>query len=355
MDNVKRTLCLSVCLTFAFGGIGCSASDANVEKNNIKNVILVIGDGMGENHIQNALTYFELSAPTFMSDKYGKVLTYSNDNGVTDSAAAASAMATGQKVNNSSIAYAPDGTQLTSISELAKQAGKKVGIVTTDSLDGATPAGFSSHAKTRGESETIAKGQAQSGIDLFIGKSTSAYQTTYSQFFMQSGYEMAYSAPNMQTFSNTNKLVTLLNETRSSYNPDIQNEYSLKDMVAFALDFLDNDDGYFLMVEGAYIDKFSHDNQLIPALCEVRSLFDTVDFLYNTVGEDTAILITADHETGLLRKAQKKDELGNFLYGSSGHSFTAVPLFVKNFTMQSETEFIENTEIFEICKNLLKL
>jgi alkaline phosphatase len=136
---------------------------------------------------------------------------------VTDSAAAASAMATGQKVNNSSIAIDIYGEKLTSISTLAKNAGKKVGVITTDFLDGATPAAFSSHALDRNESETIAKGQAQSGIDLFMGKATSAYQTTYSQFFTQSGYDLLFTAPSEKQLA-SEKLTVLLNETRSSYN-----------------------------------------------------------------------------------------------------------------------------------------
>lgn len=348
MKKNALPLCFACACTFALSGAGCSPNGK------IKNVILVIGDGMGTNHIENARTYFDLSSPDFLSDKKGEVLTYSYDNSVTDSAAAASAMATGQKVRNSSISMDIQGEKLTSISSLAKNAGKKVGVITTDTLDGATPAAFSSHASDRNESEQIAKGQAKSGIDLFMGKATSAYQTTYSQLFTQSGYDLLFTPPS-ETQLASEKLTVLLSETRSSYNENIENNYNLKDMAAFAVDFLENEKGYFLMIEGAYIDKYSHSNDITSALCEVRALFDTVEYLYNRVGKDTAIIITADHETGKLRKANDKTEISNRLYASTNHTATAVPYYLKNCQWNTDGAFIDNTDIFKMCKQFLNV
>ena len=353
MRNLFKKLgAIVLCASMALCGVACQVPS---KKSNIKNVILIIGDGMGENHIQNTLMYFDLPTPECINDQEAVVFTYSNNSGVTDSAAAATAMSTGKKVNNGSICYSPSGEKLTSISTLAKNAGKKVGIVTTDTLDGATPAGFSAQAYSRNDSQDIARSQAKSNIDLFMGKSTENYQTRYSQFFMQSGYEVLHGAPQEASAYSGKKVTALLPETRSSYNPDIQNEYQLKDMVAFALDFLQGETGYFLMIEGAYIDKYSHNNQLIPALCETRSLLDTVEYLYQTVGTDTAILFTADHETGKLKKAPNKDLLSDILYNSGDHSATPVPLFLKNCQLDTDASSIENTEIFKICKSLLNL
>jgi len=354
--SIKTTLCVACSSVFLLGSASCALFE--VDSNSVKNVILVIGDGMGNNHLENALTYFDLEDPVFMQDKIGDVFTYSANASVTDSAAAATAMSTGQKVNNSSIAYSVEGKKLTSISTLAKNAGKKVGIVTTDTLDGATPAAFSSHALTRTESETIARGQAQSDIDLFIGQSSSAYVTTYTQFFTQNGYDVTNGAglPNAETFK-SEKYVGLITGVRSAYNDEFTAHYQLKDMAAFAVDYLEkeNENGYFLMIEGAYIDKCSHSNQLIPALCEARSLFDTLTYLYERVGDDTAILFTADHETGGLRKETKKDKFTDNLYSSTNHTNALVPLFAKNVTLSETKDLYENTEIFELCKKMLKV
>lgn len=317
-----------------------------------KNIILLIGDGMGENHIQNALTYFELENPRFMADRQGSIATKSKNNPVTDSAAAGTALATGQKVNNGEIAY-HDGKNIQTIAELAKKAGKKVGIVTTDTLDGATPAAFSSHAKNRGDSNDILACQAASNFDLFIGETDSLY-TAQKDDFIQNGYDFAQSPEEMVSYANSDKLIATLPNVRSSYREDKKDDYQLKDIVAFATEFLDNENGYFLMVESAHIDKYSHDNEVVEALCEVRSFFDTMDYLYDTVGEDTAIILTADHETGRLSLAKSKDEVDNFLYHSSGHTGVDVPIFMKNvpYTL---TGVVQNTEVFEMCKKLFNL
>jgi alkaline phosphatase len=355
---VKRKIAIllsaAISAAFAIGMGGCTpALNADLRFQDIKNVILVIGDGMGYNHIENAITYFELERPAFLNENAASVYTTSADNPVTDSAAAATAMATGQKVNNSSIAYDVDGNMLTSISTLAKNAGKKVGIVTTDTLDGATPAGFSSHAKTRGESETIAREQAKSDVDLFLGKASFAYTQSYASFFTDQGYDLSFNQNELALHSSSKKLMATLPNVQSCYYAGHTSDYQLKDMAAFALDFLENENGYFLMIESANIDKFSHENKLIAALCEVRSLFDTVAYLCDRIGKDTALLITADHETGMLKKARDDEPISNNLYGSGGHTFSAVPLYTHNFVWKTKSGFIQNTEIFETCKKLL--
>ena len=318
----------------------------------VKNVILVIGDGMGENHIENTVTYFNLARPAFLADQKGYIGTYSKSL-VTDSAAAGTALSTGTKVKNRRIAQRNDQVNLTSISELALQAGKKVGVLTTDTLDGATPAAFSAHANDRADSAEIATSQAKSGIHLFMGQ-TGATHTEHAETFLENGYSFAYSAEELTTYSDSEKLIATIPDVRSQYIEGAESAFQLKDMAAFALEFLDNENGYFLMIEGAYIDKYSHSNDVVSAVCETRSLFDTVDFLYETVGEDTAILVTADHETGRLKKAASADEISNALYVTDKHSLINVPLFVKNFSY-TYSGTPQNTAVFEVCKFLLKV
>jgi alkaline phosphatase len=123
-------------------------------------------------------------------------------------------------------------------------------------------------------------------------------------------------------------------------------------MAEFAIEFLENEEGYFLMIEGAYIDKHSHNNNIHSALSETRSLIDTIDYLYKKAGRDTALIITADHETGDLQKATSKEEIDDFLYRSTDHTDTSVPLYAKNFSYDFG-ENPENTIVFEVCKYLL--
>jgi alkaline phosphatase len=320
------------------------------EDNEIKNVILIIGDGMGENHLENALTYFELDKPSFYADRVGSIATRSADNVVTDSAAAGTALATGKKVNNGEIAR-HNGKDLTSISQLALEAGKRVGVVTTDTLDGATPSTFSAHADNRDNSYDIISSQAVSGINLLMGRSSSDY--TYNQeLFTENGYAIVSDPAELGYHLETEKLIATFSNIQSEYAPYCENDFQLKQMAEFAIQYLDNDEGYFLMIEGAYIDKYSHNKNIEHTLCEVRSLIDTVEYLYGAVGNDTAIIVTADHETGQLDKAETREDIRDTLYHSKEHTNRDVPLFAHNFTLECK-KVPQNTAIFDICKKLL--
>ena len=120
------SLILTVFTFFSsFSLISCSFLDFSIDFplfHSTKNVILVIGDGMGENHILNTLTYFDLENPNFFQGRHGSLATHSADNIITDSAAGATAFSTGVKVNNGEVAQ-HDGVDLESISELALKAG----------------------------------------------------------------------------------------------------------------------------------------------------------------------------------------------------------------------------------------
>ena len=326
----------------------------DVLQQNDKNVILFIGDGMGSNHVANAITYFELDAPAFTSDR--KVSSKTDSlSGTTDSAAGATALATGQKTNNNVVGKNAEGQDLTNISELAKQAGKKVGIVTTDNLFGATPSGFSAHANKRSESQVIMKSQAKSDIDLFIGLTDDTDAYVYESSFTNNGYVIASFYEDLLAKKDSEKLLATLPKMKSEYGAGANGHVQLDDLVSFAIDFLENENGFFLMVEGAYIDKYSHSNDIVNALAETRSLFDAIAVGYAYVEENssTTVIVTADHETGGLKLATTKSEVQNSLYVSENHTSTSVPVYVKNFEYFTDKPAIPNTEVFTICKSAL--
>ena len=133
---MKKIISLVLGVSMAFSlGAGFTACGGEEERA-FKNVIVVIGDGMGENHLLNTLEYFDLETPAFMKDQCGYIGTDSLS-GTTDSAAAGTALATGTKVENGKIAK-HNGEDLKQITSIAQKAKMKTGVITTDTLDGAT-------------------------------------------------------------------------------------------------------------------------------------------------------------------------------------------------------------------------
>lgn len=354
--------------SFLPGSSDVSNSDANSNSSSsrlvlsgnrdFKNIIVVIGDGMGENHILNAIDYFDLDVPVFLEDQHGYISTRSANSVVTDSAAGATALATGQKVNNGNVATL-NGERLTQITTLAREAGMKTGVITTDVLSGATPAGFTAFAGNRNAVTSIIQTQAESQVDLLMGKYDSAYVNAQS-LFEENGYTVAASETELLEGKDSDKLVGLLPEIGSEYISGNDEDYQLKEMAQFAVEYLENRDGFFLMIEGAYIDKYSHSNAFDSAMCEVRSLIDTIEYLYEYAADGkTAIFITADHETGGLQRAASKEELNNDLYTKGDHTRADVPLYVKNYPFDptqfdcEEGQTPENTVVFQACRSIL--
>ncbi len=198
LSALSVVLVTILAVSLAFMGVGLSRQsklekiDFSALNGLASRTIMFIGDGMGENHIKNTEAYY--GEQTFMRSLGvdGFVSTFSNNVGLpTDSAAAGSALATGQKFNNGEVAR-HGGKNVQSIAEYAKQRGMGVGIVTTDSLSGATPASFSSHANNRGDTSAIIEGQINDYVDLYLGAGKDTYQK-YKTRFENKGFTFATS------------------------------------------------------------------------------------------------------------------------------------------------------------------
>ncbi len=347
-------LIASLVLPLAFAG--CSVSNCEISvPSQTKNVILIIGDGMGFNHINNAKTFYGIEEFAFEKNYTTEVCTRSKNSLTTDSAAGATALATGNKAKNGEVSFT-GGKNLLTITEIANSIGKKTGVLTTDSLTGATPASFSSHSPDRGDDKTIIQGQINSNVNLLLGskESSNAYLTTYKNAFAEKGYSFGSTLDELASLTNQDKIVATFDSLKSTYNPQLTNQTNFATTVEFALNFLENDNGFFLMIELAHIDKFSHDNDVVGAMSEVRMLFDVLSVVQAFTAErnDTVVMLTADHETGNLSLANNKNEVSNKLYRKSGHSSKNVPLYLYGASIQTQAS-VENTLVFEIAKTAL--
>lgn len=323
--------------------------------------VLFIGDGMGENHIKTTETYYGERAFMRSLGADGFVTTFSNNIGLpTDSAAAGSALATGQKFNNGEVAR-HGGNNVKSVAEYAKEKGLGVGIVTTDNLYGATPASFSSHANNRGDTSEIIKGQINDVVDLYLGAGKGEY-TKYKSQFESKGFTFATSFNDVVGSVPGNKLImpfsSLPSEDGTADTP------TLEMCTEFALKFMEArfPGGYFLMIEGAHIDKKSHKNDIIPMTKYLQSFDNSIKIAYDKLqGFDSAIIVTADHETGGLKykDGETKDDIKNSLYTTKTHTGTNVKyfIFVKGLSLDELKAIIpakiDNTDVNRIARALL--
>lgn len=359
---------------------GCTVTDPTVAPTEapteapapqIKNIVLIIGDGMGVEHIAAG----EMTSGTdyaFTEWQYASVNTDSVDeNGcaavLTDSAAAGTALATGVLTINKYVGMDPAGNMLPTILDYAKQTyGKATGIVTTDKLYGATPAAFSAHSISRNSSSILVGSQLTSGVDLLCG--TADAECTFRKLEIETnGYRYCSALSQLDEAMEADKTYWQLD--LAGADADV----ALKDVTVKALDFLDRDeDGFLLVVEQAHIDKYAEKNDFASMEMCVNSLNDTVNAVLEWVGgrEDTVILITADHATGGLSVSTQpiypesyrsasgrtvyynwetgvhtKDNVGLFIWGMEA-DLDGYPTF-------GSQHLIKNTDVYLLMKDIL--
>ena len=338
----------------------------------IKNLIIIIGDGMGLAHI-NAGQIAEGKTYDFTTWQKSVCNTNSINSSdqevLTDSAASATALATGVSTKNSYLGVDKNNRELDTILDLATLYGKSTGIVTTDYLYGATPAGFSAHSNDRNNSERITLTQAASEVNFMCGlRNDNFYTKYYKTKLTDNGY--FYST----TISDEEAILT----SEKAFLPiDIENGTSLsvdlKNASALALDFLSqNENGFVLMIEQAYIDKYSHSNLVDDMLKRMKSLNDTVEMVSEWASDrdDTAIIVTADHECGGFYSSTEDEydssyEGVNDLYfdwTSKDHTQSMVGIFVngaevdfEELSLYNTADKIRNTDVFKLMCNILKL
>ena len=297
---------------------------AYAQSKEAKYVFYFIGDGMGVNQVNGTEMYLgELDGKIgttpicFASFPYSTFATsFSATNGVTDSAAGGTALATGQKTYNSAIGMNTEKEPIYSVAVQAQKAGRKVGVATSVSIDHATPASFYAHQPNRKMYYEIATDLPKTGFDFYAGsgflqiksKKDSKAIDLYT-LFDKEGYTIAkgYQDYN-QKWNKTNKLILTQVDGKDSsslpYAIDRQeDDLTLAQITESAIRFLskDNSKGFFLMVEGGKIDWACHGNDAATVFNEVIDMDNAVKLAYDFYlqhPDETLIVITADHETG---------------------------------------------------------
>ena len=285
------------------------------------NYILLIGDGMGEAHTR---LYEAYDAPADGKEAYsdgedffyGYLLPYfgyaktDSLDGTTDSAAAATALASGYKTHNGYVGLKGDGSNVRLLTELASSLGKAAAVMSTEKRTGATPSGFSSHAPDRYDSDAVYEAQLAH---------VNAYGT-----IVDCGYDY-YTVNQIKIVENH------ISDTLAAVSAD--------------------ENGFFLMYEEAYIDKHSSDNDAYTTFLALMRFNQAIGLFmeYAFYNPDTMVIITADHETGGLTVAD-----GSCSYVTEEHTSANVPIFAYGADAQLfDGQTIENTQIAKTLAALM--
>jgi alkaline phosphatase len=309
---------------------------SNVKRDTeIRNIIFLIGDGMGVAALYAGMTVSDHPLNIERCPVVGLQKTFSADNYITDSAGAGTALASGNKTNNGVIGLDPQGNKVKSILEIAVEHGLATGMVVVTTITDATPASFVAHDASRGNAENIAKDLFKSGIDLFIGGGYNYFGKRSDKLNLIDslkvrGYEID-TTMSMVSKTTSKKLAGLV-------YPD-QVPYRLKgrgDMLPVAskkaIEILSkNTKGFFLMIEGSHIDHGGHDNDAAVLVDEVLDFDQAVGEALDFAQKDghTLVVITADHETGgvTIVGGNMNSHTVKLNFSSKGHTAVMVPVF----------------------------
>ena len=364
----------------------------------VKNVIYLIGDGMGLGAVSSLVLSEEEATGFEMNPVIGLCETCSANNYVTDSPAGGTALATGTRTNNGYLGVDPDGKQLTSILRKAQTMGKKTAIVVNTTLTEATPAAFYAGVTSRNKTYDIAKQFTESEVDIAIGGGLDHFinrpdSLDLTATLIEKGYDV-YLHWETVLNSSSDKFVGILplsdlhrrekgnktaeaaegqevclaaklaasTEEASGTHLSEPTVY-LQKATAKTLEVLsrDNKDGFFLMVESAIIDGYGHNNDSEGMIVEMREVDSTVRQLVEYVNQhpETLLVITADHETGGTGVDYNSLAPGDvkpvrLSFSTHGHTGTLVPIFAYGAGAEAFGGVMKNTDLPKKIEELMK-
>lgn len=324
-----------------------------------KNVILLIGDGTGLSQISAAQFYKETPSNYDRFPVIGLIKTSASSDLVTDSAAGATAFASGIKTYNAAIGVDKDSSQVKTIVEIVSKKGMNTGLIATSSITHATPACFYAHVDDRDKAEEIASFLPNSEIDFFAGAGLQYFNKRKDGKnllvdFQENGFAIDTVALSQKKdkkagFLLAQKSMPKILEGRGDFLPQA---------TELAVNFLSkSNNNFFLMVEGSQIDWGGHENDADYLISELIDFDNTLGIAldFAEANGETLVIVTADHETGGFTLAAKGGNYNEILptFSTRGHSATMVPVFAFGPGAETFGGIYENTEIFHKIMALL--
>lgn len=362
---MKRTLSLFFLILFINSCVSVQVSDNTITKNSIdnnkpKNIILLIGDGMGLSEVSASQFYNDQPTNFERFKVIGLSKTSSSSDLITDSAAGATALASGVLTYNGAIGVNKDTISVKTIVEEVSINGLSTGVVSTSSITHATPASFYAHVKQRSMAEEIALDLVRSDIDFFAGGGLKYFKNRKDKvnlidqledngFIVYSEHLPYFTIEKKQAILLANSAMKKMNEGRGNFLPDA---------TKLAIDKLSiNENGFFLMVEGSQIDWGGHDNNAEYLITELIDFDKTIGVALDFAEKngETLVIVTADHETGGFTLGPDGNDYNKIkpVFSIGGHSATMVPVFAKGPGAKYFSGIYNINDIYHKMKSLI--
>ncbi|HHP51235.1 MAG TPA: alkaline phosphatase [Moorella mulderi] len=339
-----------------------------------KYIFLFVGDGLGAVQVKAGERACLLQRGTplcFTSFPcQGLMTNYACDGSITDSAAAATAMASGRKTFNGLVNISPEGEDLWPLTHRAKDKGMRVGIISSVSLNHATPAAFYAQQPSRDNYYQIGLQLALSEFHFFGGGGLKAERGPWGdrvsllEVARAHGFRIPRNMEELEDIPPGERVIAinphLDGEQALPYAVEGQGGWSLAQFTRKAIECLDNSRGFFLMVEGGKIDWACHANDTFRALGEILAFNEAVSQaleFYRRRPEETLIVVTGDHETGGMMMEDRacsswEELLSSIKWTTGGHTEDPIPVFALGRGAELFRGFYDNTEI---CWKLLQV
>ena len=327
---------------------------------NPKNVILLIGDGMGLTQVYAGYTANKGQLNLYNMPVQGFSITKASDSYITDSAAGATAMATGYKTNNRYIGMDPNGKSLESITAYLSKRNFQTAIISSGNATDATPASFYAHQLDRSYNEAIALDFLSNPSNILIGGGLAEFTRrkdgqNLAQELEQKGYTFLNDFTSLNTI-NTDHFV-VLDDTSVVSKKEGRGDFLAKAFIKTIKTFTTSKKPFFIIEEGAQIDYGGHKNEMDYVVREMLDFDQLVGLAieFADKNQETLVVVTADHETGGLSiidgDVEKGYVHGNF--STNDHTAVNVPVFAYGPGAENFQGVYQNTEIYTKIKMLL--
>lgn len=327
----------------------------------VKNVILMIGDGMSLMHVYTAWTANRGKLWLENAQATGLSKTWAVKKLVTDSGSGGTSLATGVKTVYHAVGVDPEGKPLTSLVDVAKELGKDAGMAVTCRLWDATPCDFCCHNIDRDKEEELVGDYPTSGVDFVFGGGAQKFTNRKDgrdifKELQKKGYHVSRTLDDFFAYDKNSRIFAV------PYDKDTPLPDERGDLLAHAsmkgISLMNqNKNGFFMMIEGSQLDDYGHFNQLDLLMKETLDFDQTVGEVMKWAAKDgeTLVVITADHETGGLTLVNGNKDEGRVecCFSSKDHTGAMVPVYAFGPGAENFTGIFENTDVFKKIKKLM--